>query len=84
MFYIRTCSLRLLCFTPVEFFLVFAQDKYILRFSTALASACVEIKKLLEIISKWLKESGLKGNKEKNRNLHLSQARSFTLADQVQ
>ena len=44
---------------------MFADDNYAIRYNKHLAQLTKEIKDTLELIIKWLKDSGLKVNDEK-------------------
>jgi hypothetical protein len=51
----------------LEFLLTFADDSYIPRFNSSLELLIEDIKKTLESITKWLRDSGLSVNRSKTK-----------------
>ena len=65
----------------LEFLLTFADDNYIPRFNISLEPLITDMKKSIESITKWLRDSGLSVNKSKTEvcTFHKREIRSFTI-----
>ena len=65
----------------LEFMLTFADDNYIPRFNHSMEALIEDMKKAIESITKWLRDSGLSVNKSKTEmcSFHKREMRVFTL-----